>query len=759
MSGGCPTCLKCHDSAGVPIRMRSTVLAAIEVKTHAKPGNGRIHRHILALSLLASLGGCAHVPADRYGVDRIRFEGVEEMDEYALRACLGTSQRTRSSFNLSRTMSPACGEAPFDSAVRVRVPLWRTGWPLFDRSVFERDLQRIQRWYRARGFYDAEIQSVSYDPPEAALDDRVSDNNTCARVGDDEGCAINLGVVVSEGQPVRVSSIEVRGDESLSASLRESVRDSYEIEVGDRFDEVAYDLAKRSIISELHNATFACAQVRGYVELNPETREAKLLFELRPGPQHVIGDVTLEGEQDLRRATILATADIDEGDLFTDKLLAGARNAVYSLGAFSSVDVIGTPRIEDEVCQGIVDVSIRVTPGRRLRYGLGGGLQSGIIGTGLQQQDVLQWDIHLLGFIEHRNFLGGLRRIRLEDRPKLIFPNSFPQAFRTVTTTDADTGVETETEYGPRPGNELRLEFRQPAFIEARTTAVVTGRWDLGPDPQDGFFRHNIDASFNLRRNFFDGRVQAAFGIHYNLFLVKDDDPTVTQSDYQVIFLEQQLTVDLRDDTRNPRLGAYFGLDLQEAAFLDWNYVRIIPDVRGYVPLGPLVLAARFRLGWMKIFKASGDLDPVSTNLGPQPYRLRAGGASSHRGFVAGFLGEEDQLVDPTGTETYRQNSGGLRRWEASVELRLPFNDDFGMVTFADMGDVNRSPSFRFQNIRLALGLGFRYQTIIGPFRLDFGWLVPGAQSTDPDAQLTEGRTWFFGKFQGAFHLTIGEAF
>ena len=42
--------------------------------------------------------------------------------------------------------------------VGMPVELWAwpwTDWPLYDPSVFERDLARIERWYRARGYYDA----------------------------------------------------------------------------------------------------------------------------------------------------------------------------------------------------------------------------------------------------------------------------------------------------------------------------------------------------------------------------------------------------------------------------------------------------------------------------------------------------------------------------------------------------------------------------------------------------------------------------
>ena len=65
-----------------------------------------------------------------------------------------------------------------------------------------------------------------------------------------------------------------------------------------------------------------------------------------------------------------------------------------------------------------------------------------------------QWDVHLLGKVEHKNFLGGMRRLRIEERPRLIFDDPFPGSTRTAL------------------GNRLTVELRQPGFVEPRTTLV-----------------------------------------------------------------------------------------------------------------------------------------------------------------------------------------------------------------------------------------------------------------------------------------------
>ncbi|MBC7172742.1 MAG: BamA/TamA family outer membrane protein, partial [Polyangiaceae bacterium] len=341
-------------------------------------------------------------------------------------------------------------------------------------------------------------------------------------------------------------------------------------------------------------------------------------------------------------------------------------------------------------------------------------------------------------------------------------------------------------------GNELKLEFRQPVFFEARTTLGVTSRWDIGPDPnQPNVFRHDLDQGLVVSRPFFGGRLLLSNGFRVNLYRrapgLNNTAATAGSSDYQILFLEQFVQVDLRDNARQPRQGAFFSIGAQEAGLArpqlgvsSWRYFRITPEARAYAPLpAGMVLAARFGMGAMFIDDFDADnLDPVSQVLGPTRYRLRGGGPTSHRGYSSAQLGWFDAEdgrhapLEAASDTAWSKTSGGIRRWEASLELRVPITQDFGTVVFADMGDVNRAKQFRFNYIHLAVGIGFRYQTIVGPLRVDLGVLVPGAQVIGgPDAPYAntdlEGfADQRFGDYwtrrdniPGSINITIGEAF
>lgn len=708
---------------------------------------------IVALVCL-TLSSCATIPSGELGVRDLSINGMDQLDEAALKVCLATEERERSGFTLGRAADPECGVPPFDAS-RLPVRLWAwpwTDWPVYDETVWNRDIARVARWFRARGYYDARVVSTSQtpDPPEHTID---------------------LALQVEENQPVLVHSIELRGESALDKRTRVALRDALELQVGQVFDEALYDASKQALIDALRERAYARADVSGSVILDPPRRMAEVQFTLTPGKRFRFGEIRVEGEGDLPTLPVLAAAAINREERFSVSALEDARRAIYELGPFASVDVVEKPRDDAPY----VDVLFKVVPGRRLRTAIGAGMQVGTDPTLTPAEtangSLTRWDLHLLGRIEHRNFLGGMRRISIEDRPRVIFDEAFPAAS------------------SPTMGNLLILDFRQPSFFEARTSFAVVGRWDLGRDPYTNDARSDLLGGAGPDRTFWDGKLRATVTYNINAYLPQDTPGQagtahIRYPAYYATYFQYTLVLDLRDAPREPKRGAYVGLTVQHAPhFLpgDWDYVRITPDVRGYLPLGfGLVLAARARLGLMEITdtaitapepdyqnlttwqdRLEGEARARLRQLGPLRQRLRGGGNNSVRGYAPNTLGdvlEVGGIVD----------SGGLRQWEASLELRAPLTPDFGAVVFVDVGDVSVEKRFRWNVPQTSFGFGLRYRTVIGPIRLDFGFAPKSLQvvgSSDPRRRITlesEGRpfgeSYILGS-RGAIHFTIGEAY
>lgn len=691
---------------------------------------------LCVLGLLGSLAACASVPKGRYGVRRIKVEGMRELDPESLKACLATTERNYVGLTLGRSADPSCGRPPFaGKRLELRMGRWPwSKWPVFDEAVFQRDIERVRRWFRARGYYDAEVEELGFVPEAMKQSDRFDDEAAPCDHDAGEGCEAELVLKVREGSPVQIRAITLSGVSELPEGLRSKLAGALRFSRGEPFDEAVYDMVKRDFRRLLAEAAFARAEVAGRVEVDPTARTADVYLYVRAGPRYRFGRVYVTGKRALSQRPILASASIEDGDAYSESALEDAEREVYALGAFSSVEI--QPHFNPSPDVHVVDVEIRVVPGRLTRFGLGVGLMSGSISTisNLQETTIPQWDVHLLAIAEHRNFLGGLRRVRLEERPRLIFEQVFPQ-----------------TEQGfPSPGNLAMLEFRQPSFIEDRTTLVANLRWDLGPDPfQARFSRHDLDARLGPQRAFLKGRLNVSAAVHANwLFVtqIRDRAP----SDYFLAFWEQSIRYDLRDNPVFPHRGIFLALGLQQAGYglpASWRYFRTTPDARFYIPLPyEVVLAGRFALGMLFIQQSDQALDAISARLGPERYRLRGGGATSNRGFVPGDLGD--------GIE------GGLRRWESSLELRAMLTENFGTVLFTDFGDVHESASFRFSHLNTSVGFGLRYRTPVGPLRFDMGFVVDEARVIGDDAPQSNFLVDLgFTQFPGAFHLTIGESF
>jgi outer membrane translocation and assembly module TamA len=736
--------------------------------------------------------GCATIPDGRYGVDRLELQGIERLDSYALRACLATKEREYLSIDLSRDPAPTCGQPPFE-ARRIHLPLWRwpwTDWPLYDPSVFERDLARVERWYRARGYYGARVLGARSAPEEALYGTGVGRE------------PIDLHVDVSEGEPVRIQSVTMDGGEALSPELGKLLLAALDkLPPGERFDEATYDDTQRLLLRSLRDAGHASAEVKGKIEVDPIGKLVTIEFKITAGPPMELGDVCVEGFGKLPPRLILQASDLRPGHPFSETEIEDARTRIYQMRVLSEVEISAgrvDPKtgantfvdqnperegewlawqdgqavqnhneVADETAQRVcrlakksttgqprVPIEIRVKPAQLYRLGVGAGLQIGVEDGQRSINATSQWDVHLFAYTEVRNFLGGLRRLRIEERPKLIFLAPFPTA--------KDENGEREV----RVGNNLSVLLEWPAFLEPRTLLRLTGTWDRGPDPYGAkFIRDDFDVGLGPSRGFFRNRLNAAFAIHYNPYIPRmaygpeseqASKAQIKSEAYHLLFLQQVVEWDTRNNRNSPTRGVYGRLEVHETLPPSaWGYVRLTPELRGYIPLPyGLVIAVRGGFGWIAIRRTDGKTGELG-RLGPRPYRLRGGGPYSVRGVQAGMLGRRNQdvLTFP----------GGTKSWISSVELRVPLGDSFGIATFMDVGDVDggsdtRDAAFRFNRPNTTVGAGLRYKTLVGPLRLDVGMLVPGLQGKRDGQREVDRRDPLF-RLNGAVLLTIGEAF
>jgi outer membrane translocation and assembly module TamA len=150
------------------------------------------------------------------------------------------------------------------------------------------------------------------------------------------------------------------------------------------------------------------------------------------------------------------------------------------------------------------------------------------------------------------------------------------------------------------------------------------------------------------------------------------------------------------------------------------SFFKLLLEGRHYYALWEkVILASRLTVGGIQPYAGS---DSVPSNV-----RFFAGGPGSIRGYGPKRVGPLDSQGRPI---------GGDSLLVGSVEVRFPITGDLGGVVFVDAGNVySGSPAYDLGDLRVGVGPGIRYNTPIGPFRLDFGVAV-NPRSGDPFGRL-----------------------
>ena len=199
----------------------------------------RIGTLLVAAGAAYLAAGCRALPP-RPIVDEVQIDGLREVDEEPLLEGLSTSE-TPHLFGLI----PGVLE-----------------YTTYDANVLARDLERIERYLRARGYYDAKVWA--------------------ARVIHTDEHEVRVEIRVHEGQPVRVARIDP-GVAGLPFDVMLLVNRAREMADGDVFDEDVFEQDKQRIESVLAEAGYAFAKVDGRATIDLSERTATVRYHVRLG--------------------------------------------------------------------------------------------------------------------------------------------------------------------------------------------------------------------------------------------------------------------------------------------------------------------------------------------------------------------------------------------------------------------------------------------------------------------------------------------
>jgi outer membrane protein assembly complex protein YaeT len=539
---------------------------------------------------------------------------------------------------------------------------WKSGEP-YNPPTLQDDLLRIRKFYFEHGFLEttARVEQVEENP---------------------EKKTVAIHIAIDEGPPTQVAEVRLTGTIPPELPPVQDLVAALPLKAGERLNKADFDQSKELLLTRLHNATYARAAVVPNTTVDTEAHTAEVTFELRPGTPTTFGPITIEGENLVNERAIRRQLRIRPGDPYNTDDLQESIDAVYDLQMFQAV----TPRVLNPDEQGApmdVEINVRERKPRSVQLGVG-------FSTVEQFRAEAQWT--------HRNLWGEANQFNLTAKG-----SSIQQA--------------------------AEARFSMPYFLARRTslsqTAFARNQPRLDDDllglgdtffgiqdttPRYGLF--SIGGETRVQRRF-TKTWSGAGGIELSRNKFSDVDPDLIGTgvaDDNTLFIQ---FAELKWDTSNNRLNPTRGtvlrgeLDHSTTALLSTvSFFKLLLEGRHYYPITEkLILATRVSVG---------DIEPYAgSETVPGNVRFLTGGPGSIRGYAPNRVGPLDSQGRPL---------GGNSLLVGSVELRFPIVGDLGGVIFVDAGNVyTDSFAYDLGDLRFGAGPGIRYNTPVGPFRLDFG--------------------------------------
>jgi len=471
-----------------------------------------------------------------------------------------------------------------------------------------------------------------------------------------------VNITIDAKKPVIVTAVKAMADANVTSHIH--------IKINDRFRAKSFIESKQNIIKQLLDEGYCSYDLdtKAYVDLTKKT--ARLNYTLDKGEFCTFGDAYIDGLKSIDKKVILSRVRAKKGERFDPKKVKETYAGIYSLNAFDSVQIA-----VDRKFYNVVPIDIKLSEVENAYHFEGGVGYDTYIGPRVHASLI------------KKNFYGNAQKTGIKlswsKKEQLAIGEYYKPALFLL----AGYGIDFGTQFGYS-----NLEYR--GFQEDKTFAKVylehnEGRLKL----RTGFALENIDitAQENLRKN--ESLVQAFNTGNFLLFYPYFD-----------------LVYDARDDKLNPKYGYYlsasmeYGLDYKPGAS---SYIKSVLEARGIMSFDALTLATVAKVGTID----------EQTNTLPESKLFFAGGSYTNRAYGFKSIG----VITSPRTDTIF----GASTWlNLSLEANYPIVGNLYGAVFNDNTMLNDT-SYDFRgDIISSAGIGVRYLTPIGPFKVDVGWNV-----------------------------------
>lgn len=481
---------------------------------------------------------------------------------------------------------------------------------------------------------------------------------------------LSLKISIMENMPVLVGNVayDIITDPGNLGDTEALVAETWpkvNAMVGERFRDEEVRNAQEAMITLFQQQGYPYIKITPQITVSELPATADIAWKIDSGPRCRFDEILVAGNEHVSDDLIRKQAAFRPGDSFDIRKIDATQKRIFDLGIFTVVSV--SARLDAEKSSAVtVEVQVKEAPRLSAKFGVGYGRED-----------------RFRAFTETRRlgFLGGARRATLALK---------------------HSGLE--------PYN-AEVNFIQPAFLHPRLSLRVNPFAVRQKEP--GFLLNRTGSSVSKQYAIFDYTTTT---VSYAFEQVDLDTSSVTSgtassNDITSLYNKASITFGiLRDNSRPlffPLGGFYTSLVYKYSGVgfrSRYRYQRLQGEVRWYQKIsGKWVFASRIKGGVV----TSRDRDGFI----PVEERFYAGGSNSVRGWARARLGPQDGSGIPV---------GGNSLLETGAELRYPVYGLLSGVIFGEAGNVwEKSWRFETAELRYSLGIGIRFETPIGPLRLD----------------------------------------
>jgi outer membrane protein insertion porin family len=492
--------------------------------------------------------------------------------------------------------------------------------------------------------------------------------------------AITVTFQIDEGMRLKVDSVNLVGNTVPSTELMSAIS----LKPNDAYTPAVVDQARAVLTQLYHSQGYADARVERTVErVNDGVR---VTFTITEGEIFRIGTILVAGNERTQAKVIRRNSDLHEYTLFNPENILEAQQKLYATGLFSRVEIVTL----DQGLRGVRNVLIQVEDAKPILI---------TYGVGFQEFE------HFRGTFEitHSNLFGQQRstsfRVRGSSRERLGQATYHePRLFNH----ELDGFASTFIEHSERPffsANRIDFSLQVLKRISLQRNLLASASWQ----------------TVNIG------------DIRTNPHAVNEPSQVGPCQICQIGRLGTTFIVDRRSDPVNPTSGFFTTTTFQVAATpfgSELNFTSLFNQTAFYFPWRSGTLATSARFGWNHPFGKTAMFAPGQNQQLPATERYWAGGSTTLRGLS----------LDEAHPPSMPSLEGGNVMPIGNVEYRVPLKrlpiEGIGAALFYDTGNVFPNlASVSLGQFTHSAGFGLRYQTPVGPARLDFGFnLHPGVR-------------------------------